>query len=678
MYWVFPSGANGQQDPPKGKNYCYCLWKLQQARDAGFLILVEGETDTLTLWYHGFPALGIPGANTAKTALVPEILKGISLVYVWREPTKQPGLGGDAFVASIARLLRKFNWAGNARLIQSPKAKDPNELHVQNPEEFRDAFQAILDKSIPLPEAGSFPKARKYPAPSDEVEAAAQAAAAEQQPPPGGYFAFTDWGNAKRLVHRYGTDLLYCTLWRKWLIWDGMRYKADDNAEIMRRVKKTILAIYGEVKNVPDDNAVLRTQINRHAAESESWASMTRMVKCAESEISVAVLPEQLDRDEWLFNVENGTVNLVTGEFREHQKEDRFTKVATVRFEEGAKAPLWDEFLETVMNYRTGLVKFLQKAVGYSMTAQVGEKCMFFLHGGGDNGKSTFIETLASLFGDYWCKTPAETVLSRHGKGGDGVPNDVARLMNVRMVSAAEVDEKQQLSESRVKDLTGGDTISARFMRAEWFDFRPVFKLWMYGNHRPIIQGTDDAIWNRIRLVPFDVTIAKEIQRPNFREELKVQLPGILNWSIQGCLDWKKEGLGIPDEVGKATKEYRSDMNVLGRFIDEECARDKKFRIKSSDFYSVYSSWCNSNGEFPLTQTGFSIKLKHIGLEKKKSEDGWYWLGIRMADFPDESAGSAGNPPANIGRATEKNVKQSADPADPSGSRTDLSGSVFD
>jgi putative DNA primase/helicase len=606
----------------KGKKLAaYGIWRLPFARGCGFLILVEGESDCWSLWYHDFPGLGIPGANAVKQTLLPRYLEGIKRIYVWQEPTDKPGTGGEAFANSVSEMIKKAKWQGEALVVSVPGVKDPNVLHQREPERFRVNLQKCLDSAVPLPppvSAKELAKRAKAATVSESAQLAAAAAVKEKEPAKPGFFPATDWGNARRLAKRHGDDLLYCHPWRKWMVWDGQRFCVDDVAEVMRRARDTVYSIYGEALKLGDEQAKLRTEIIQHAVASEAAKRMFDMVKLAESEPGIAVKPTQLDTDGWLFNVINGTVDLRSGQLRPHSKADRITKLAPIKFDPDATCPQWEQFLSQIMDSRRDVIEFLQLAVGYSLTAATSEKCLFFLYGSGDNGKSVFIETLACLMGEYWMKTPTETVMRRNSS--EGVPNDVARLVNMRMVSAAEVEEGKQLNEARIKDITGGDTISARFMRAEWFDFVPVFKLWMYGNHKPVITGCDDAIWNRLRLIPFNVTIAKDKQDRNLKEKLKTELPGILNWAIRGCLRWQREGLGIPLDVKEATQEYRQEQDVLAAFLGDCCVvgDPKTYHVGSMLLYDRYVIWCKRNGEKPHTHTKFADVMKNKGFLKKR------------------------------------------------------------
>jgi putative DNA primase/helicase len=270
------------------------------------------------------------------------------------------------------------------------------------------------------------------------------------------------------------------------------------------------------------------------------------------------VIPEHLDQDPWLFNVENGTIDLKTGELRPHERGALITKLAPVQYDREAECPTWWKFLMRIFNGNLALIEFLQKAVGYALTGSTREQCLFFLHGLGANGKSTLLEIIHTLLGDYAHRTSSETFLIK--KSG-GIPNDVAALRGARLVGAVEVESGRRLAEVLIKEMTGGDRISARFLHAEWFDFKPEFKIFLAANHKPVIRGTDHAIWRRIHLIPFNVQIPKPEQDRDLPEKLKAELPGILNWALEGCQMWQLYGLEPPAEVQAATQDYREEMD---------------------------------------------------------------------------------------------------------------------
>jgi len=381
----------------------------------------------------------------------------------------------------------------------------------------------------------------------------------------------TDLGNAERLVKAHGEDLRFCTDYGKWLYWDKTRWLIDDKAQtrVMPRATHTVRTIYLEVEvgNEPDDQK--RKKLSAWAGQSESEQRLKAMISLARSLPGVSITVAELDCDPWLLNCLNGTLDLHTGALHAHRRADYLTKLVDVVFDPEARCVLWEKFLARVMNGDSELIGFLRRAVGYSLTGLTIEHCVLFMHGTGRNGKSTFSETLMTLLGDYAQKVPTEMLMVK--RFGSGIPNDIARLPGVRVAVASEVEDGRRMAESVVKDLCGGDTITARLLHQEYFDFKPTHKLWMYGNHKPVIYGNDEAIWSRIRLIPFEVFIQEKDRDLGLVDKLRAELPGILNWAIQGCLEWQAKGLQPPRAVEKATQSYRAEMDVLQEWIDECC-----------------------------------------------------------------------------------------------------------
>jgi putative DNA primase/helicase len=282
------------------------------------------------------------------------------------------------------------------------------------------------------------------------------------------------------------------------------------------------------------------------------------------------------------------------------------------------------------------LVRFVQKAVGYSLTGSTEEQCLFMLYGTGANGKSTLLQTVSGLLGDYARQTRTETLLVQRG---DGVRNDLARLQGARFVSAVEVEGGRRLAEALVKQLTGGDRIAARFLYGEHFEFRPAFKLWLAVNHRPSVQGTDHAIWRRIRLLPFTVTIPEAEQDKRLMEKLQAELPGILRWAVEGCLVWQQEGLKPPKAVQQAIGEYRAEMDVLAAFIEQCCTLGPQQKVGTSTLYAEYGAWCTEMGETAMTQKALAGTLKERGCTSGRTKAERFWSGIALREDEGESSG---------------------------------------
>ena len=473
----------------------------------------------------------------------------------------------------------------------------------------------------------------------------------------------TDMGNALRLVNLHGRDLRYIPEFRKWLVWDGGRWLMDEDGEIMRRAKNTASAIYLEAKNAAEASEQgMADKLASHASKTQSANRIKAMIELAQSEPGIPVRTTELDQDNYLLGVTNGVINLRTGALREPRQEDHITKQAHVAYEPNAQAPLFIAFLKRIMGGNQALVDFIQRAIGYSLTGDTGEQCLFFLHGSGANGKSTLLNAIKELLGDYAMQCPAETLMVK--QSGGNIPNDIARLRGARFVATSETEDGRRFAESMIKQLTGGDVIAARFLFAEYFEFTPNFKIWLGANHKPVIRGDDYAIWRRIRLVPFTVTIPPEERDKNLPEKLRNEYPGILAWAVQGCIAWQSQGLNPPPEVIAATDEYKSEMDLIGMWIEECCVTVPHATAQASVLYGNYKRWVEDNGGYPLSSTKFGLKLGDRGFPKEKSGTVVY-RGIGLldtSDSPDSFQGSSAN--TRYMRTLPKKLSQ---PSKPSG-----------
>jgi len=448
----------------------------------------------------------------------------------------------------------------------------------------------------------------------------------------------TDMGNARRLVNLHGPELRYITELKKWLVWDGCRWLIDGDGLIMRGAKDTATSIYFEatIASQAGDEEMAK-KLAAHASKTQSVNRLKAMIELAISEIDIPVQTSKLDKDNYLLGVTNGVINLRTGELREPLQEDLMTKQAHVAYEPDAQAPLFIAFLKRIMSGKQELVDFIQRAIGYSLTGDTGEQCLFFLHGSGANGKSTLLNVIKELLGDYAMQCPAETLMVK--QGGGSIPNDIARLRGARFVATSETDDGRRFAEATIKQLTGGDVIAARFLFGEYFEFTPNFKMWLGANHKPVIRGDDYGIWRRIRLVPFNVTIPPEERDNNLPEKLRVEYPGILAWAVRGCIEWQARGLNPPPEVLAATDEYKSEMDLIGVWIEECCATATQATASATALYGSYISWVKGNGGGPLSKTKFGLKMGESGFSKEKSGTVVYH-GIRLLDSSDSSDSS--------------------------------------
>lgn len=441
------------------------------------------------------------------------------------------------------------------------------------------------------------------------------------------YFKHTEYGNAERLVRRHGHDIRYCCDWRKWLCWDGTRWQLDATAAVMRLAKLTVRNIYCEAASIEDEG--IRKSTGDWAKRSEKAAQLRAMLALAESELGIPVLPGDLDADPWALNTANGTLSLRTGELRPHLREDLLTKLAPVEYQPEAKCPRWNRFLAEVFAPHQDLLPFIQRAVGYSLTGNTREECLFLLYGIGRNGKGTFIKTLTEMLGDYAGTADFSTFVQRTGDGGPR--DDIANMKGRHMVSAQESREGASLAESIIKWLTGGDLVRARRIYENSFEFQPTHKIWLASNHKPAVRGTDAAIWSRIKLIPFAVSFEGREDR-GLKDALREELPGILALSVQGCVLWQKDGLQFPETVTKATEEYRAENDQVGRFISDRCVKGDCIRAKARALYMSYREWAQQGGEDPISETAFGLRLSERGLHKRRDGNGVTYEGIGLMD----------------------------------------------
>lgn len=442
--------------------------------------------------------------------------------------------------------------------------------------------------------------------------------------------SFSDLGNAERMIQRHGLNMRFCFAWNRWLTWDGKRWVKDETGAIVRYAKETAKSLYADAAVISDPKDL--REFLRHALRSESDNRIKAMINLAQSEPGIPVKTDELDRDPWLFNCPNGTVDLRTGVLLPHSRNHLITKISPVEYSASAVCPNWEAFLDRIMSGNQNLISFLQMAIGYCLTGDTREQCLFILYGSGANGKSTLINTMSSLLGDYAQQTPVNTLMI---KQNDGVPNDIARLKGARFVAAVEAEEGRQLAENMIKQLTGGDIITARFMRSEFFEFKPEFKIFLATNHKPEIKGTDAGIWRRIRLIPFNVCIPPDEQDKDLQNKLKAELPGILRWALEGCIAWQQCGLETPIEIEEAVLEYRAEMDHVSAFFRERCKFDPLERVLASTLTSKYEEWCRDCQVELLNPKQFAARLRENGCSPIKmgatSQRGWKGVNLRLA-----------------------------------------------
>jgi putative DNA primase/helicase len=459
----------------------------------------------------------------------------------------------------------------------------------------------------------------------DEVSAIAASVARYAPTNPNSILeTLTDTGNADRFAYRWQEGVRYVPEWKKWLLWDGRCWVRDDEKKIIELAKTVARDVYLEGVNIADPS--VRDKITKHSGRSQQEPRLRAMISLAESIPSLVAKAGELDQRHDLLCVANGTINLTTGRLQKAQQSDLLTQYASVIFDPKATCPVFIAFLTRIMGGNMALVNYVQRVFGYTLTGHTGEQCLFFLYGHGANGKSTLLNVLSELLGSNYSKqTPSETLMAKFG--GRSASNDLARLQGARAVIANEIEGGAHLAEAMIKQITGGDLISARYLYAEYFEFKPVFKLFMAGNHKPVIRGDDDGIWRRIQLVPFEVTIPEAERDHDLAAKLRAELPGILNWAIEGCLVWKKSGMSVPDVITDAVKEYRDDMDIMGQWLSEEAEIAPSATWAATEAYDCCQFWLKQNGFKPMNIAAFGRKFS-TRFKKARNGKGVIYHGV--------------------------------------------------
>lgn len=420
-------------------------------------------------------------------------------------------------------------------------------------------------------------------------------------------YPLTDLGNARHFVKMFQADVRYCPTFKSFFTWQNGTWLQDTDGAAMRLAKE-----FADHKL----HSAGKKEVS-HALTTQSSARLNALLDLVKSEPGIPVASDLLDADPWLFAVKNGVIDLRTGNLRDSRREDLLTKQSPIEFDPNAQCPLFLEFLTRIMQDNEEMVSFLQRFVGYTLTGLTREQALALCYGTGANGKSTLFKALSGIMGPHGIACSFDMLMIK--KNGGGIPNDIARLRGARYVSASEAEEGARLAESLVKQLTGEDTISARFLFGEFFDFVPSFKLWLACNHKPTLRGDDPAVWRRLLLIPFNAFIPPAERDKDLNIKLCAEYPGILAWAVRGCLAWQENGLQAPDMVRVATEEYKAELDWIGRWLDECCLQGGVRSAQAAELYQSYRDWVERNGGIALSSTRFGIKLTERGFTKTKN-----------------------------------------------------------
>jgi P4 family phage/plasmid primase-like protien len=411
---------------------------------------------------------------------------------------------------------------------------------------------------------------------------------------------------ARAFVEQHGQTLRYVAVWGQWMQWNGQLWRED-----------TTLHAYDMIR----DNC--RDALDR--LDAKTVAGVERL---ARADRRVAATSEQWDTNPWVLNTPDGIIDLRTGQVEAHDAAAYCARITAVSAPIESDCPLWEKFLERVTDETVELQNFLQRVAGYALTGSTEAHALFFAYGTGANGKSVFINTLTGMLGDYASTAPMETFTASHT---DRHPTELADLRGKRLVTAQETEEGRRWAESRIKALTGGDKIKARFMRQDFFEFAPQFKLLIAGNHKPALRGVDEAVRRRWNLIPFTVTIPPSERDEKLVEKLRAEWPGILRWAVDGCLAWQAKGLAPPAAVREATAEYLEAEDAIRQWIEERCDVGVAYGpANASALFASWRTWAEAAGEWAGSQKRFSQALLDRGFRQQRTAKGMQFLGIEL------------------------------------------------
>ena len=443
-------------------------------------------------------------------------------------------------------------------------------------------------------------------------------------------YTFDDMGNAQRFVDLFGSEVRYSYTEKKWMYYDSRKWCVDNTGVIESLADRSILAMKAEA-NVyaladQESGGNILKAFEKHQKNSRSNKSKKSML--SETMHHIPILPAQLDRFKMALNTPSGVINLKNGDLKSHAAEHYFTKITSVDYSVNADCPRWIAFLKDIFNNDLNLIRYIQKAVGYSLTGSTAEQCAFFLFGTGRNGKSTFLDVIRQVFGDYATNIQPETIMIRP-TSGSSINSDIARLKGARLVTSVEPNEGVRINEGLLKQLTGDDVVTARKLYAEEFEFKPEFKLWMATNHKPIIRGTDTGIWRRIHMIPFTVQIPEDKVDRNLPHKLKAEMTAIFKWCVDGCLLYQQEGLKMPKAIMDCVRDYRREMDIISAFIEDRCEVGAGLSVQSAQLHAAYMSWAEQGNEYCMSNTKFGIEIAKR-YEKIKSKKCNYYLGLTL------------------------------------------------
>jgi putative DNA primase/helicase len=566
------------------------------ARAGGRVYVAEGMADTLALIAAGMTAIGAPGCDQLVYLSDFLMAAGIEIVFCVQNDAKGQSQNG------FNELHKKLGKKKVLSLITPNNFKDIAEWR-----------QSVGGKTfdVAIQDINNLVVLKKEENKSEEETST---------------LPLTDYGNAERLAKIYGDQLKWSQAYG-WSIWDGARWTRDDTGEHMRMAKSVARSIALE----PIKNA------GKQAKKAESAGKLKAMLDLAASEKNIAIKSDSFDKNPWVVNCKNGTIDLKTGQLRPHHRNDMCSKLIPFNYEPTATAPRWEQFLTEVQPDKA-IREFLQRLIGYSLTGIISEHILIILHGGGRNGKSVFTTAVLNVLGDYGVTVPSDLIMS---KVSDSHPTEIMTLCGRRLAICSETNEEKSLNIALVKNLTGGDNITARLMRHDFVTFAPTHKLILMTNNVPKIKETSDAIWGRVKLIPWSQCFPEDKQDKKLSEKLLSEREGILSWAVKGCLEWQRIGLSPPSEIASATAAYRRAEDCIGDFLAERCLIGKDYQESVQVIRSAYEKWSENQGErYPMSPRAFNARLETKGFERRAGRNKLLkiiektWFGLTL--LPEE------------------------------------------
>jgi putative DNA primase/helicase len=439
-------------------------------------------------------------------------------------------------------------------------------------------------------------------------------------------YDLNDTGNALRFVGKYGGFIKHNADNNKWMLWNGKWWEVDGLGKIKVFADIVLNEMKLDAQHIEDEKLRKDTMMNvKRAFQSNGKRDMLQEAQHLDG---VPVMNGDFDKQDFLINTDSGVIDLKTGKLLEHNKDLLMSKIVPFQIDMTNEPKMWLQFLEQIFLGDKELIHYIQKAIGYTLTGSIREQCLFLCYGEGSNGKSVFLDVISRMMGDYSMNAQVETLLERKF-GTSNYTSDLARLKGARFTTTGENNEGSKINEGLVKQLTGGEKITARFLYGKEFEFYPNFKIWLATNHKPIIRGSDNGIWRRIISIPFLYKVPEGQRDKDLVFKLEQEVPQILGWAIKGCLMWQKEGLKLPSVIEKSNKDYQNEMDIIATFIDENAELLEGETTSAKELYEEYEKWAKVSNEYVMSSTRFGREISKR-FQKVRKTYGWVYIGIRL------------------------------------------------